>query len=299
MDAEMVDRVRRFNRTVTQRAGALNERFLSRGRPLGQARVLWEIGETGADVRALRARLDLDSGYLSRILRALEKDGLVTVGPSTGDARVRIARLTGAGRAERAVLDQLAQEAAADILAPLTVRQQSQLVSAMAEVERLMVASMVRVSGCDPRLPAARACVGAYFAELDERFETGFDPARSIPADDAELTPPGGLLLVATLHGEPVGCGALRLHPDRPAEIKRMWVSPAVRGLGLGRRLLADLEAQAKAHDAGTVRLETNGTLTEAITLYRTSGYREVPAFNDEPYAHHWFEKSLGTPSSA
>jgi ribosomal protein S18 acetylase RimI-like enzyme len=164
----------------------------------------------------------------------------------------------------------------------------------MAEVERLMVASSVQVGPCDPRHPHARFAVGAYFAELSQRFDAGFDPARSLPASDGELTPPDGLLLVATLHGEPVGCGGLKFHPGAPAELKRMWVAPATRGLGLGRRLLAELEARAAAGGAPAVRLETNGTLAEAISLYRTAGYREVPAFSDEPYAHHWFEKDLG-----
>jgi ribosomal protein S18 acetylase RimI-like enzyme len=72
-----------------------------------------------------------------------------------------------------------------------------------------------------------------------------------------------------------------------------MWVAPAVRGLGLGRRLLTEIEARAAAHGARTIRLETNGALTEAIGLYRATGYREVDAFNDEPHAHHWFEKTL------
>jgi len=90
----MIGQVRRFNRTVTQRAGALDDGFLARGRPLGQARVLWEIGPDGCDVRLLRARLDLDSGYLSRLLRALEDGGLITVEPSDADKRVRTARLT-------------------------------------------------------------------------------------------------------------------------------------------------------------------------------------------------------------
>jgi ribosomal protein S18 acetylase RimI-like enzyme len=71
-------------------------------------------------------------------------------------------------------------------------------------------------------------------------------------------------------------------------------VGEAVRGLGLGRRILADLEAHAQARGASVVRLETNRTLTEAIALYRGAGYREVAAFNAEPYAHHWFEKELG-----
>jgi DNA-binding MarR family transcriptional regulator/GNAT superfamily N-acetyltransferase len=292
MDSQLVGQVRRFNRTVTHRIGALNDAFLARGRPLGQARVLWEIGPGGSDVRALRSRLDLDSGYLSRLLRSLEQDGLVAVERNGADGRVRTARLTPRGLAERSVLDRRSDDAAVAILEPLSDRQRARLVSAMAEVERLLVASAVRVARCDPRHPDARFCLRAYFTELAERFDGGFDPGRSISADDAELTPPAGLLLVATLHGEPVGCGA-------PAELKRMWVAPAARGLGLGRRLLSCLEAEAAASGAHAVRLETNHTLTEAIGLYRASGYQEVAAFNDEPYAHHWFEKTLDSMPAA
>jgi DNA-binding MarR family transcriptional regulator/GNAT superfamily N-acetyltransferase len=297
MDAAMVAQVRRFNRTVTQRIGALHDAFLSRGRPLGQARVLWEIGPDGSDVRSLRSRLDLDSGYLSRLLRSLEHDGLVQVRQSGTDGRVRTARLTSQGLAERALLDQRSDEEAGSILRPLSPGQRTRLVAAMAEVERLLTASAVRVAACDPRHPDARTCFEAYFRELAGRFRAGFDPARSISAEDAELTPPAGLLLVATLHATPVGCAAIKFHGDAPAEIKRMWVAPAVRGLGLGRRLLTEVEAQATTRGAGTLRLETNDALGEAISLYRGAGYREVPAFNDEPYAHHWFEKTLN-PSS-
>ncbi|MEV0282780.1 bifunctional helix-turn-helix transcriptional regulator/GNAT family N-acetyltransferase [Kribbella sp. NPDC050820] len=272
--------------------GALSDAYMARDRSLGQARVLWEIGD-GCDVRALRARLDLDSGYLSRLLRSLEGDGLVRVEPSTADARVRIARLTRKGAAERQVLDKRSDELAASILEPLSESQRERLVAAMDDVARLLTASMVEVAITDPRQPEAAYCVQSYFDELRDRFDQGFDHTRSISADNAELTLPAGLLLVATLHSEPVGCGALKLHGDEPAEIKRMWVSPDARGLGLGRRLLTELEREAVARGASAVRLETNRNLVEAISLYRASGYTEVPAFNDEPYAHHWFEKSL------
>jgi DNA-binding MarR family transcriptional regulator/GNAT superfamily N-acetyltransferase len=295
MEQAKVAQVRRFNRAVTQRAGALEDAFLARGRPLGQARVLWEIGPEGCDIRALRARLELDSGYLSRVLRSLEGDGLAVVEPSGADGRVRTARLTGAGQAERAELDRLSDDAAAALLTPLTGRQQDRLIMAMAEVERLMEASAVQLAVRDPRDPAARQALQAYVSELAGRFERGFDPARSISATEDEMSPPAGLFVLATLRGEPVGCGALKFHRDAPAEIKRMWVASGVRGLGLGRRLLAELEARAAAHGVRMVRLETNQALDEAISLYRTAGYREVPAFNDEPYAHHWFEKTLSS----
>ncbi len=230
----MIEAVRRFNRAVTQRIGALDEAFLARGRPLGQARLLWEIGPGGCDVRDLRARLDLDAGYLSRLLRSLERDGLVTVEVNEADARLRTARLTVAGQAERAELDRRSDTAAASLLDPLSVRQRGRLVTAMAEVERLLAVSAIVVCVRDPRDPDARYCLRAYVEELSGRFDGGFDPARSISAADHEMTPPAGLFLVATLRSEPVGCGALKLHPGAPAEIKRMWVAPSVRGLGLG-----------------------------------------------------------------
>jgi len=289
----MVSQVRRFNRIVTQRVGALNDRFLARDRSLGEARLLWEIGTEGRDVRSLRAQLELDSGYLSRLLRSLESAGLVTVGDKDSDKRIRIARLTRKGRAERAVLERRADELAASLLAPLGATQRARLVAAMADVERLLTASMIEVAPIDPAQPNARHCLRAYFTELDRRFDAGFDPALSIPADDEELRPPAGLFLVATLNARPIGSGALKFHDNAPAEIKRMWVDESVRGLGVGRRLLSELEDHAAKHGAKMVRLETNKTLVEAISLYRSAGYTEVAAFNDEPYAHHWFEKQL------
>jgi GNAT superfamily N-acetyltransferase len=151
----------------------------------------------------------------------------------------------------------------------------------------------VQLHVVDPESAGAAYCLREYYGELARRFDDGFDHAASISATPDELRLPEGLFVVATLDGEPVGCGALKLHGERPAELKRMWVSPTVRGLGLGRRLLHELETLARAHGVHAVRLETNRNLSEAIALYRSSGYSEVPAFNDEQYAHHWFEKQL------
>jgi DNA-binding MarR family transcriptional regulator/GNAT superfamily N-acetyltransferase len=298
MDQTMVSTVRRFNRIVTQRVGALNDRFLARDRSLGAARVLWEIGAEERDVRSLRTLLELDSGYLSRLLRSLEGAGLVKVTAKDADRRVRVARLTRSGSAERAILDRRSDELAASLLAPLGEKQRTRLVAAMAEVERLLTAALVEVAPVDPAQPHARYCVREYFSELDRRFDGGFDPTRSIPADDHELRPPAGLFLVASLRAEPIGSGALKFHDDAPTEIKRMWVAESARGLGVGRRLLGELENRAAEHGARTVRLETNKALTEAISLYRSAGYVEVAPFNEEPYADHWFEKNLAPTST-
>jgi GNAT superfamily N-acetyltransferase/DNA-binding MarR family transcriptional regulator len=293
MDPVATARVRRFNRTVTQRIGALGDGYLTRGRPLGASRVLWEIGEDGHDIKSLRARLDLDSGYLSRLLRQLEADGLVVVGAGQADRRVRVARLSQKGRVERRLLDRRSDELAWSLVEPLDDEQRACLVEAMGLVERLLTAGLVSLGIDEPTSAAVQYCFEAYFAELDARFESGFDSARSISADADELSEPRGLVLVARLRDEPVGCAALKLHGSDPAEIKRMWVAATARGLGLGRRLLRELEEQARHRGATRARLETNRALTEAINLYRSAGYAEVAAFNEEPYADHWFEKRL------
>lgn len=293
MDGATIAKVRRFNRTVTERVGALDDHYLARDLALGEARVLWEIGEQGCEVRLLRSRLDLDSGYLSRLLRSLEAAGLITVAASERDRRVRTARLTRKGRAERALLDRRSDAMAASLLEPLTDEQRARLVAAMAEVEKLLTAALVEIVAVDPSHGHAQQCLRRYFAELDARFEVGFDPTASRPADLREMRPPAGTFLVAVLRGEPIGCGALKFHGDEPTELKRMWVAPSARGLGVGRRLLAELEARAAAAGSRVVQLDTNRALTEAIAMYRSAGYREVDAFNDEPYAHHWFAKRL------
>jgi DNA-binding MarR family transcriptional regulator/GNAT superfamily N-acetyltransferase len=292
MDAAQIRRLRSFNRTVSQRIGALNDRFLDRGRPLGEARLIYEIGHDGAELRALRARLELDSGYASRLLRSLERQGLVKGEAAAGDGRVRRVRLTAKGRREVAELDRRADAVARSVLAPLSAAQQARLIAAMTEVERLMRASAVRIAAEPSDSADARWCVDQYFRELGRRFDAGFDPARSISADAHELTPPAGVFLIARLGGRPIGCGALKAKERRIGDVKRMWVAAEARGLGIGRRLLAALEAEARKRGLETLRLETNRSLVEAQALYRRAGYREVAPFNDEPYAHHWFEKS-------
>jgi DNA-binding MarR family transcriptional regulator/GNAT superfamily N-acetyltransferase len=288
-----VAQVRSFNRLVTQAVGALNDRYLSRDRPLGEARVLWEIGTEGCELRELRARLGLDSGYLSRLIASLEEAGLISVQPNHTDRRVRMARLTRTGRAERNLLERRSDELARSFLQPLSEQARNRLVSAMAEVERLLTSALVEITPLDPTHPHAQSCLQQYIAELNKRFPAGFDPTMSIPADPHELRPPQGLFLIATLPTGPVGCGALKLHGTKPAELKRMWTAETARGLGIGRRLLSELERHATAAGAPTIRLETNNNLTEAINLYRSAGYREVAAFNDDPYADHWLEKQL------
>ena len=291
MDASVLQ-VRSFNRIVAERIGALDERFLGRDRPLSEARLIWEIGTEGADIRDLRGRLGLDSGYLSRLLRSLERQGLATVCEGETDRRVRRVRLTASGLSERSELDRRSDVLAAGILEALSGRQQEALLTAMREVERLLRASMVEFAVEDPASPDAKWCFEQYYGELAARFEGGFDPTLTTSTEPAELRPPGGLLAIARIRGAAVGCGALKFHEDW-AEFKRLWVASEARGLGLGRRLLGELERLTLEAGFRVVRLDTNRVLTEAITLYKHSGYSEIEAFNSDLYAHHWFEKRL------
>ncbi len=255
--------MRRFNRTVTEQVGVLEETYLGRGRPLGE----------------------------TRLLRSLEAEGMVVVEADSRDRRVRRARLTEAGLAERSELDRLSDGMVISMLESLDQARRDLLVKAMGDVERLLRATMITIEVADPASADARWCLQRYFAELSVRFDAGFDPAASIPTGD--LVPPGGLLLAAHLRERPVGCAALKTPVDSPPEVKRMWVAPEARGLGLGRRLLSELERHAQRGGATAIRLETNRALGEAVKMYRSAGYQEVAAFNSEPYAHHWFEKRL------
>ena len=293
MTADEIVQVRRFNRLVTQRIGALNDDFLGLDRPLGESRLLYEIGPDGTDLRDLRQRLVLDSGYVSRLVQALQRKGLVRLKQGSSDQRVRKARLTPAGRREIRKMNKRSDQAAAALLKSLPSAQRPRLVAAMAEVHRLLQLAGLRIERVNPASPAARWCVAQYFAELDRRFESGFDPAASIGAEDRELIPPRGAFLLASVDGRSVACGAVKWIGPGVGSLKRMWVSDSIRGLGIGRRMLEALEQQARTLGLRTLRLETNDTLREAIHLYQSAGYSEVAPFNSDPYAQHWFEKRL------
>ena len=294
VDQHDIALVRSFNRLVTRQVGALNDRYLGH-RPLGESRVLFEIGAEGATPRDVRARLGLDSGYLSRMIRSLERDGLVEKRPNPADRRTTRLCLTRAGRAEMRELDRISDELAASALAPLTAEQRTRLLRAQAEIRHLLAISMVTIGAEDPSSPDARWCLAHYFAELGERFEERFDPGRTLPADGSDLIPPVGAFLVARLSGQPAGCGALKTLSPNVGEIMRMWVDRAHRGLGIGARILAALEEHAAPLGHHTVRLYTNRSLAEAKAMYRTNGYVEIARYNDDPYANHWFQKRLRT----
>ena len=235
-----IARVRSFNRLVTRQVGALNDRYLGR-RPLGELRVLFEIGHDGATPRDVRARLGLDSGYVSRMIRSLQRDGLVEARPNPADRRTRRLGLTRSGQRELRELNQVSDEMAASVLSPLNPEQRERMLHAQSEVRRLLAISMVSIGPEDPSSADARWCIGHYFAELRERFEDPFDPALTTPAEARNLVPPAGSFVIARLSGQPAGCGAVLTLRPGVGEIKRMWVDRPHRGMGIGGRLLEAL----------------------------------------------------------
>src|ERR1700754_1993974 len=162
---DQIERVREFNRYYTQRLGVLRDHYLGGARPLGEARVLFEIG-TCPDVRDLRARLGLDSGYMSRLLRKLARQGLIGVGTHPSDRRVRTVSLTPAGQRERAELDARARDSVAEMLGSLSAGERSRLVAAQDAVRRLLRAAAVSVARVPDDDPSARSCLERYAAEL-------------------------------------------------------------------------------------------------------------------------------------
>lgn len=206
---DVTSTLRQFNRTYTQRVGVLDESHLGSGRPLNVSRLLFEIGAAGAvTLRELRDQLGLDSGYLARMVGRLEQEGLVRVLPDPADRRRRIVEPTAAGRVAAADLEERSERLAADLVEPLTPRQQQRLADALATADLLVRAATVRLEEVEQDSDVARAAVGSYVDELRARFPGGFDPG--------SLAPEPGARYVAVLSaGKPVAYGGIRrLAPD-------------------------------------------------------------------------------------
>lgn len=282
---DQIEAVRDFNRYYTQRIGALDDHYLGQRRPLREARLLFELGD-GADLRELRGRLGLDSGYLSRLLRALQRDGLVTVGAHAGDGRLRFARLTASGVRERAELDARSRASVQGLLGSLSPAERDELVAAQARVRHLLRKATVTIAPIPDDSAEARECLRAYADELAVRFPEGYDTSALIaPGATASF-------LVAREAERPVGCVAWCRRPSF-GEVRHLWVAPSARGLGLGRRLLSRVEAEVAEEGLGEVRLGTHPALTEAIGLYLSSGYVQIPRYGESLYDQLAFAKTL------
>ncbi len=287
-----IARLRRFNRAVTREVGALDTSFLGRGRPLGAARVLQLVRPEGTDVAVIRDTLDLDSGLMSRFLRSLEREGLIATATDPGDRRRRIARLTEAGRQEMAAYDHIGRDRAARLVARAGSRS-TEVLAAMDLIATLLNRDHLTVRPADPDSPEVQSCWQAYFDELLVRVPAARSGTFTLPEPGAPAyRPPQGRCLVAWSDDLPVGCVALRPLDTATAEVKRLWVHDSARGQGLARRLMQTIEDEARDMGLHLLKLDTNSALSEALALYRATGWHETAPYTGAP-ADVWLEKRL------
>lgn len=289
---DSIARLRRFNRVVTREIGALDTSYLGRGRPLGAARVLQLVKPTGTDVADLRLHLDLDTGLLSRLLRALEAEGLVQLTTDTTDRRRRIARLTADGQAEWQIYDQLGHAKAQAVFDRAGTRQQA-LIDAMDLIATVMLQDQVEIRDADPEDAAALACLSAYYKILLDTFPFITPDMLPLPLTDPEkYRPPQGAFFIAWSDDLPIGCVSLRPLEPGVAEVKRLWVDTIARGQGLARRLMRTVESRARDMGFTQMRLDSHTDLAPAIALYRADGWVEATPYTGFP-ANIWMAKRL------
>lgn len=291
MTLDPIARIRRFNRAVTTEVGALDTSFLGRGRPLGHARVLHAIDHFGSDLSVIRRHLDLDKAVMSRTLKALEQDGLIHLETDRDDARKRHAVLTEAGHDEAAAYNALSDGQARSLLDRHP--RPDALLAAMDLVASALAADRMELHQMDPRAPEAVQCLEEYYSELASRLSRGFDVTLSADPEATDMLPPRGAFFVACSDGLPQGCVGLKGTGTGYSEIKRLWVAPSARGLGLAQRLMTACEDAARDLGVPLLRLDTNSALPEAARLYRKLGWTEIDRFNADPYPDLFFEKRL------
>jgi DNA-binding MarR family transcriptional regulator/N-acetylglutamate synthase-like GNAT family acetyltransferase len=288
--------MRRFNRFYTQKIGVLSDGFLHSPFTLTEARVLYEIAyRKNASATELARDLGLDAGYLSRILAGFEKKKLLKRTPSETDGRRFHLSLTEKGRKAFAPLDEGSRADAAALLEPMPAAQRHRLVGAMATIESTLRGASVPEAGYVLRNPQAgdlgwiihrqgrlyveeygwNAEFEAFIAEIIARFAKNFDPARE-------------RCWVAERSGAVIGSVFLVKESDRVAKLRMLYVDAAARGLGLGRRLVAECVTQARAFGYKKMTLWTNDILDAARHIYLAQGFKLVKEEH-----HHSFGKDL------
>jgi DNA-binding MarR family transcriptional regulator/N-acetylglutamate synthase-like GNAT family acetyltransferase len=289
--------VRRFNRFYTQRIGVLRRRMYRSALSLTDVRVLYELAHRKAPTAAELARdLDLDTGYLSRILQSFERSGWIRRTPAEDDARAAHLALTAAGRKAFAPLDRESHDQIAQMLASLSDRDAAVVVDGMALIERLLQPTATaqpetvvlrphragdigwiveRHGALYAREYAWDATFEALVAEIGAKFLRDFDPRRE-------------RCWIAERNGERVGCVMVVGRSPRVAQLRLLLVEPAARGLGVGQRLVDECIAFARSAGYRRIMLWTNGGLDAARRIYESRGFRLV---KEEP--HHSFGHDL------
>lgn len=281
VSGETVTQVRAFNRFYTRVIGLLQAGLVGSPYSLTEARVLYELAQQDeVEVADLRRDLDLDAGYLSRILTRFEADGLAVRTPSAGDARRQVVRLTEAGAAAFAVLDDEQARAIEELLAPLSDEQRARLVAAMGTVRQLLGSpERPRSVVLRPPEPGDLGWVVARHGAL-YAAEFGWDASfealvARIVADYAERHDPGReAAWIAEIDGERVGCAFCVAENAATARLRLLLVEPSARGLGVGSRLVEQCLRFARRTGYSRITLWTVDVLAAARRIYEQAGFR-------------------------
>ena len=284
--------VREFNRVYTNMIGLLRGQYLDSPYSLTEARVLFELAhEDQAEVSSLRRSVDIDAGYLSRILARFEADGLLTRRRSDADARRRVITLTAAGQEAFRLLDMRSADEISALLSRLTEAEQQRLTAAMATIQEIAgprdrpAAFLLR-----PPAPGELGWVvqrnGALYAQ-----EYGWDASYEalvarIVADYAGRADPREAAWIAELDGEPAGCVFCMRKDDVTAQLRLLLVEPRARGMGLGGRLVAECVAFARRGGYQQMVLWTNDVLAAARRIYQRAGFELVDAEQHHSFGH-------------
>jgi DNA-binding MarR family transcriptional regulator/GNAT superfamily N-acetyltransferase len=292
--AQRIAAVRAFNRFYTLRMGWLRRGLLKSPFSLTQARVLYELAHRERpNATDLTRVLDLDAGYLSRILRRFVQDGLLKRTPSRSDGRQRHLALTQTGRRAFAALDRASRAEAEDLLGALDPDGQSRLTAAMGTIQRLLAADQ---AGPDSFLlrPHRVGDMGwivhrqallyareygwteqfeGLVAGIAGRFIENFDPAREC-------------CWIAEREGEIVGSVFVVRHSKTEARLRMLYVEPAARGLGVGRRLTEEAIRFARDRGYRTLKLWTNDILVSARRIYESAGFRLIGEERHHSFGH-------------
>jgi DNA-binding MarR family transcriptional regulator/predicted N-acetyltransferase YhbS len=283
VDSGRVASVRHFNRFYTKKIGVLNDRLMRSPYSLAEARVLYELAQRARRTATeLKTALDLDAGYLSRILRGFEKKGLIAKERSEFDGRSSLLSLTPRGRKAYAPLDAGSNAEVGNMMASLDPAGQSRLVEAMAEIETLLGAEPPRTAldvRLRPHAPGDMGWVlerhGAFYAE-----EYGWGPgleanvADTIAAFLHHFDPSRERCWIAELGDERVGSIFLVKRAEEMGQLRLLLVEPKARGLGLGTRLVEECLAFARHAGYRKVMLWTHSVLEPARRIYARAGFR-------------------------
>ncbi len=288
-----VTAVREFNRFYTGVIGLLREGLLDTPYSLTEARILFELArEDAVEVAHLRRRLDIDAGYLSRLLARFEADRLVTRTRSAADGRRQVIGLTAAGRAVSAKLDSRSGDQIRALLTTLTRDGRQRLTGAMACI-REIIEPAPRPAAFVLRQPAPGELGwvvqrhGALYA-AEYGWDASFEAlVARIVADFAARDVNGReSAWIAELDGEPAGCVFCMRKTETTAQLRLLLVEPRARGLGLGGRLVAECISFARRGGCREIVLWTNDVLHAARRIYQRAGFQLAGSQPHHSFGH-------------